>query len=94
VQSANDLIVVASESSSLTSTFRWPRIEFYAFYDPFSFEVELRDRFGNRLNQVEVEKYCKENKTIQLQISQQKIKSKIIFEKVLTDFHVNIYFSM
>jgi len=82
VQSANDLIVIASESSSTTSTFRWPRLEFYAFYDPFSFEVELKDRFANRLNQVEVDKYYKDNKTVQMQISQPKIKPKLTFEKV------------
>ena len=82
IKGANNLTVLANTSCKETSTFRWPNLENYSFFDVIRFETEFRDVYGNRLNQVEIDKQNLAKKPLDVEVTGAQVNMNLTFEKV------------
>mmetsp|Transcript_26499 Transcript_26499/g.23476 ORF Transcript_26499/g.23476 Transcript_26499/m.23476 type:complete len:82 (-) Transcript_26499:1399-1644(-) len=64
VDAGQNLTVLAAEIDIQKSVFRAPTNRKYAYFNPLKMEIEFRDKFGNRINQLELQKEFPNNESL------------------------------
>lgn len=64
VDSAQNMVVTANKINIDKSLLRTPTVSKYAYYNSLKMEMEFRDNYNNRLNQIELKEEFANSETL------------------------------